>query len=287
MSGNNKRADPVWAAIYARVSTEEQAERQTIQTQLSACREFCRHHGWEIVGEYCDDGVSGSVPFANRPQGARLLEKARMGGISLVVVARLDRLSRDVVDALVTYRRLQALKVEVKSLSESFDDSPAGQFTLTVMSGVAQLEKALITERTKSGRRRIAGEGKYAGGAIPLGYVLRPSDLKYVPYEPHAAVVREVFRLYLELGSHMAVAKRLPPVPAFDPELAPGMEFRPSPSWYRNQGNAAPMTARWVRKIISNAVYLGKRCFGSVVVDAAHDPIIDADTFTAAQAIDQ
>jgi len=63
-------------AIYARVSTEGQAERQTIESQLLACRDYCAQHNYEVIGEYLEDGVSGSVPFADRPAGARLLADA-------------------------------------------------------------------------------------------------------------------------------------------------------------------------------------------------------------------
>ena len=274
------------AAIYGRVSTDDQVERQTIQNQLMACRAFCEDQDWSIAGEYTDEGISGSIPFVEREWGAQLLEDARAGKFSVVLVVRLDRLSRDVVDALVTYRRMQALKVEVKSLSESFDDTPAGQFTLTVMSGVAQLERALIGERTKAGKKRMAGEGRYVGGTIPLGYVLDPESRHYRIYEPHAHVVRDIFRLYLELGSHLAVAKRLLTVPAFDSTLAPGAKFRPSPSWYRRNG-FVPLTARWVRSVIDNDTYLGRFSYGTTHRESAHPAIIDPETFTAAQSIAQ
>ena len=224
---------PKGVAIYARVGTEEQAERQTIQNQLIACREYCHNHGYQISAEYTDEGVSGSVSFGERPGGKQLLEDAQAGKFSIALILRLDRLSRDVIDALVTHQRLQSLKVEVKSLTESFDDSPSGKFAYTVMSGVAQLEKALIGERTIAGKKRKAREGLYVGGHIPLGYMLNSKTRRLEIYEPHAAIVREVFKLYIELGSAWMVAKRLGSIPPFDPDLTQGMVFNRSLFWKR------------------------------------------------------
>ena len=86
--------DPERVAIYARVSTDEQAERQTIADQLDACREYCRAKGYEVITEFRDDGVSGAMPFDERPQGKLLLGVARDGLFSKVVVYCVDRLGR-------------------------------------------------------------------------------------------------------------------------------------------------------------------------------------------------
>ena len=81
-------------AIYARVSTEDQAERQTVQAQLDFLHKYCDLHGMTITGEYVDDGISGSTPLPDRMDGRRLLQDAEAGRFGVVIVYRLDRLGR-------------------------------------------------------------------------------------------------------------------------------------------------------------------------------------------------
>src|SRR5437764_13423074 len=83
-------------AIYARVSTEDQAERQTVQAQLDFLRKLSDLHGWPIAGEYVDDGVSGTIPLDARPDGRRLLADAGAHSFTTVLLYRLDRLGRQV-----------------------------------------------------------------------------------------------------------------------------------------------------------------------------------------------
>jgi site-specific DNA recombinase len=100
------------AAIYARVSTAGQEERHTIESQLVACREYAEHQGYDVVGEFKDDGVSGAVPFDERPEGARLLEMAQEGLFDRVVIYTVDRLGRDTSEGIIAVRRLRKVKVE-------------------------------------------------------------------------------------------------------------------------------------------------------------------------------
>jgi site-specific DNA recombinase len=181
------------AAIYARVSTEDQAERATIENQLYACRRYCEQRGYEVVDEYSDAGVSGSVPIEERPSGKRLLEDAEAKRFERVLVYRLDRLSRDTLGALLAYQRLATLKTPVESVEENFDDSPSGAFQRTVMMGVSELEKAFIRKRTMSGRQRRIREGKYQAPVTPYGYRYVPEtgQLELDPIQ--APVVKQMF----------------------------------------------------------------------------------------------
>src|SRR6478735_3392398 len=83
-------------ALYARVSTEDQAERQTVQAQLDLLRKLAEVHEWTVAGEYIDDGISGTIPLAERPDGRRLLDDAAAHRFNMVVLYRLDRLGRRV-----------------------------------------------------------------------------------------------------------------------------------------------------------------------------------------------
>ena len=83
-------------ALYARVSTEDQADKGTIQAQLNLLRNLAKTFGWTVVGEYVDDGISGTIPLNQRPEGRRLLDSVAAGlAINAVVACRLDRLDRN------------------------------------------------------------------------------------------------------------------------------------------------------------------------------------------------
>src|SRR4051812_3744691 len=164
---------PVRVACYARVSTEDQAERQTIAAQTDFLRRYCDLHGLPVAGVYIDDGVSGATPLEERPEGHRLLADAESGAFTAVLVYRLDRLGRSLKTLLTAHEQLDRLGVAIRSGTEPFDTaSPIGKFLFSLLGSMAELERATIAERTTRGRDRIAREGRYTGGVIPVGYDL-------------------------------------------------------------------------------------------------------------------
>src|SRR3990172_2834056 len=156
-------------ALYARVSTAGQEERHTIESQLTACREYIKQHGYEPVAEFLDDGVSGAVPFDERPEAARLLGDAAEGLFTKVIIYTVDRLGRDTSEGIIAVRLLRKAKVLPEFVSQSFDDTPEGRFTFQVFLAVAELERGLIAKRTTQGRRRKAAAG-YMASITPYGY---------------------------------------------------------------------------------------------------------------------
>jgi site-specific DNA recombinase len=160
-------------AIYARVSTEDQAERETIQNQLGFLRRFVDLHALPFVDEYVDDGISGTVPLADRPEGQRLLIDAEAGRFGSVLVYRIDRLGRSLRALLDAHDTLSGYSVAIRSATEPFDSgTPIGAFLFQLLGSLAELEKSTIAERTGLGRNRVASSGGYTGGPIPLGYDL-------------------------------------------------------------------------------------------------------------------
>jgi len=160
-------------AIYARVSTEDQAERETIQSQLGFLRGFVSLHGMPVAGEYVDDGISGTVPLAQRPEGQRLAVDAEAGRFGVVLVYRIDRLGRSLRSLLDAHDTLSDCGVSIRSATEPFDtSSPIGSFLFQLLASLAELEKSTISERTSRGRDRVAAQGKWTGGPIPFGYDL-------------------------------------------------------------------------------------------------------------------
>src|SRR5215212_1488448 len=105
---------PTRVACYARVSTEDQAERQTIGAQTDFLRRYCDLHGLPVAGVYVDDGVSGATALEGRPEGLRLLKDAEAGAFTVVLVYRLDRLGRSLKSLLDAYERLDTAGVAIR-----------------------------------------------------------------------------------------------------------------------------------------------------------------------------
>lgn len=178
------------AVFYYRVSSDEQEERGTIEAQGIYLRDKFAADFREdappsmrmtFVGEYADNGVSGAIPFADRPAGARLLADARAGMFDVVIVYKVDRLGRVARVLLEAHGDLQDANVAIKSATEAFDTSPGpyqafGIFTLTLLAGMSELERSTIRTRTMNGKVRVATEGRFINGAVPFGYRVDEHD---------------------------------------------------------------------------------------------------------------
>jgi site-specific DNA recombinase len=192
---------PQAVALYARVSTEDQAERQTVDMQTDFLRRYCDLHELPVAGVYVDDGVSGTVPLTERPAGGRLLADAAEGRFGAVLVYRLDRLGRNLRALLDAHDRLDRLGIAIRSTTEPFDTAtPIGQFLFQLLGSLAELEKSTIIERTTLGRDRVARAGKWTNGSVPFGYDLDDAgrlvpSARLLPHgEAEADVVRDVYR---------------------------------------------------------------------------------------------
>ncbi len=162
-------------AVYARVSTEEQAERQSIRIQTDAASKHVALHELAVFDTYTDDGISGTLHLEQRPEGARLLRDARAGRFGTLLVWKLDRLGREALVTLLALDVLERCGVSVVSLTEAFDlSTPEGRFTAVLLSGVAGRERQNILARSIAGMERKAREGVWQGGAPPYGYRLGP-----------------------------------------------------------------------------------------------------------------
>jgi DNA invertase Pin-like site-specific DNA recombinase len=148
------------AAVYARVSTLNHG--QDTNLQLRELREYAERRGWTIVGEYVDEGISGSKE--KRPELDRLMADAHRRKFDVVAVWKFDRFARSVSHLLRALDTFRALGVEFCSLSESLDTAtPAGRMVFTVLGAVAELERSLIAERVRAGLRNARAKGKRLG----------------------------------------------------------------------------------------------------------------------------
>src|ERR687890_1800233 len=157
-------------ALYLRVSSEEQRERETIEIQVEFLNEYCRLYELEVVDTYADDGVSGTIPLHERPEGKRLLEDAKAGRFDAVLVYKLDRLGRSLLVIVDAHDRLQVAGESLKSATEPIDSStPSGRLIFQMLASFAEYERETIRERTQAGQRRAFKNGRQMG-SIPYGY---------------------------------------------------------------------------------------------------------------------
>lgn len=257
-------------AIYARVSTDEQAEKQTIENQIHACREYCANQGLEVVAEFRDEGISGAIPLDERPEGRRLLEVAPHGLFDCVVIYRLDRLAREMAQGLRAFKQLEKAGNPLVSVSESWDDSPAGRFMYREFMSIAELEKDLIRDRMMAGRARRVRSGKYQASVTPFGYSYTPETGQLKPHRDNAEVVRQIFQWALEGLGLKAIALRLdaagePPPSASHPKR------RSSWGWHHTT----------VHKILTAPRYVGRNTYGGEPMTCP--ALVDEETFDAVQ----
>lgn len=204
---------PFRAAIYVRVSTEDQAlSGYGLDVQRARCLAMATVKGWPDPTEYSDEGLSGTKGPADRPSLARLLKDAAAGHIDAVIVLALDRLGRRTRLVLELADTLTAAGVALISCKETLDTTtPQGQFALTLFAGLAQLERDTIVERTTAGRDERGRQDGERGGRLPYGYQ-RQGD-KIVIEKEAAKVVRRIFGLRAGGASLRAIAEQLGDVP--------------------------------------------------------------------------
>lgn len=255
-------------AIYARVSTEDQAERDTIEAQLHTCREHAEFLDAQVVAEYRDEGVSGTVPLDERPEGRRLLEAAEEKLFDCVLIYRLDRLAREMTLGLRAFKQLESAGTPVTSVSETWDDSPSGRFMYREFMNIAELERDLIRDRTTAGRRRRVRSGKYLASRTPYGYEYLPETGQLKPHPEQAEVVRRMFRWALEGLGLMAISERLRD------------EGIPSPHADRSQWEWHIST---VHRILTAPRYIGKGTYAGEPMPCP--ALVDERTFSTVQQV--
>src|SRR5438045_6534918 len=190
-------------AIYTRKSSEEGLEQEfnSLAAQREACEAFIRsqqHEGWGLAKtRYDDGGFSGGN--LKRPALQHLIADVRAGRIDIVVVYKVDRLTRSLADFARLVELFDAEAVSFVSVTQQFNTtSSMGRLTLTVLLSFAQFEREVTGERIRDKIAASKKKGMWMGGVPPLGYVVK--DRKLMPDPNEAALVQKIFALYLELG---------------------------------------------------------------------------------------
>ncbi len=157
------------AVLYCRVSTKEQVENLSLETQEKACREYCERNGYEAAGVFVDKGESAKT--ADRPQFQRAVAFCRENRADFFIVYSLSRFSRSTHDHAVIAARLKAYGVTLRSVTEPIDDTATGRLMESILSGFAQFDNDVKSERTVTGMKAALGKGRWPWQP-PLGYLL-------------------------------------------------------------------------------------------------------------------
>lgn len=193
-------------AIYIRVSTQEQFEEGfSIPAQKERLRAFALSQGWTVTNEYVEEGYS--AKNIDRPQLQQLLTDIKTKDIDVVLVYRLDRLTRSVLDLYQLLKVFDDNSVAFKSSTEVYDTTTAmGRLFITLVAALAQWERENLAERVKFGTQQMAEQGLRPGSPRPYGYEYKDSNLVIV--EEEAKWVRWIFDKYITTGTQ-TIAKEL------------------------------------------------------------------------------
>lgn len=284
---------PQKAAVYCRVSSEVQQERQTIESQVEFAQKYCDLNSIAITKIYKDDGITGTLPLQDRPAGAELLADAKDGQFQLVLIFKLDRLGRSTRVILNAVHDLDAMDIKVRSMTEPFDTSNAsGRFLLTILAGVADLERSNILQRMALGTDRAARDGKWLGGIVPYGYIV--NDDRYLEVNEtiipgldmsEADVVHMMYDLCLQGESTIKIAKRLNAIKIPPAWIAHGLGGK------RRNNTSALWNPSRVLGILRSSTYKGIHQYGKrsqrerELIERQVPAIVDTDTWDKAQVI--
>lgn len=254
---------PNKAAIYRRVSTEEQArEGYSLDAQYRNLTKYCEYKGYVVVAAYVDEGVSARTT-KNRHGFMQMMADAKDGKFNIIVSWSVSRLSRSVADLYNTWERLKQYGVEIESQSENFDTSTAiGTAVFGLIGVFAQLESDITSERVKVAARERAEQGKRTCSDV-LGYDRCGKDTLAVN-DQEAEIVRYIYGKYIEYRNLSAVAEccRL--------------------NGYTGK-RGRQLKAESIKKILSCPVYVGCNRFKGELYKGAHEPIITTKTYSKAQ----
>jgi site-specific DNA recombinase len=178
-------------ALYGRVSTRVQKNNETIKNQKIALDNYAREQNLFVYCSYYDDGISGDLPFDQRPGGSQLLKDAENKKFKKVIILKGDRFGRDTIDSLYTRKKLEQCGVALCGVLENVDDD----FMFTIYQAVSQKEKKDILLRSRLGRERAIGEGRWVDGFPPYGYEVNPETKKLKIFEDEAPIIKKIYDL--------------------------------------------------------------------------------------------
>jgi DNA invertase Pin-like site-specific DNA recombinase len=265
-------------AIYTRKSTEEGLEHEfnSLDAQREACAAYIlsqKHEGWmELSDHYDDGGYSGGT--IDRPGLGQLLENVRRGRIDVIVVYKVDRLTRSLADFARMVDLFDGAGVSFVSVTQAFNTtSSMGRLTLNVLLSFAQFEREVTAERIRDKVAASKRKGMWMGGAVPLGYDVKDKALVVNPHE--AGAIRIIFAEYLLMVSVRKLSKRLSKL---------GVVSKRRTDRYGRVSGGAAFSRGALYNILRNPIYIGKTRHKDDLYDGQHAAIIDDVTWQQVQA---
>ena len=264
-------------AIYTRVSTEQGLEQDfnSLDAQREACDAYIKsqaHEGWRLVRDRYDDGgfSGGSM---ERPALHKLLIDVQARRIDVIVVYKVDRLTRSLADFAKLVETFDAHGVSFVSVTQSFNTTTSmGRLTLNVLLSFARFEREVTGERIRDKISASKKKGMWMGGVVPLGYRVEDRALQIV--EDHAEVVRSLFRRYLEAGSVVRLKQQLD---------ADGVRIPIRIDGAGRSTGGGLLGRGHVYKLLSNPIYVGRIAHKGQVHEGQHPPIVTQDLWDEVQ----
>ncbi len=253
-------------ALYTRISTDEANQPYSLGAQRDRLEAFvAAQPGWKITARYEDQASGKSLERAALTTARR---EAQSGLFDLLLVFRVDRLSRNLGQLAALVEELEQAEVGFQSLSEPFDtNTPAGRMMLQMLGVFAEFERASIIERIGAGMERKARRGEWTVGSYPFGYRRDPATPGLTPDPAAAQVVRDIFERYVTHRQGSGVIA----------------------DWLNARGLRTSRGGLWTRssvlKLLANRVYIGEVPFRGNWHPGQHEPIIDSGLFERAQGL--
>ena len=268
----------VRCAIYTRKSSEEGLDQEfnSLDAQREACAAYVvsqRHEGWTLVQDMYDDGgISGG--HMNRPGLLQLLEDVKSGNVDVIVVYKVDRLTRSLSDFAKIVDILDGAGASFVSVTQSFNTTTSmGRLTLNVLLSFAQFEREVTGERIRDKIAASKMKGLWMGGTVPLGYEVR--DRKLIVDPIGADLVRTIMQAYIKLGSVPRLVNRL---------AADGIRTRQRILKDGRSYGGVPFGRGVLYDLLSNRLYLGETAHKGVWYPGEHQAIVDQQLFDQVQA---
>ncbi|MBZ5638298.1 MAG: recombinase family protein [Acidobacteriia bacterium] len=276
---NGNGTGPVVCAIYTRKSTDEGLERDfnSLDAQREAAEAYVRSqegNGWVLSAARFDDGgYSGGT--LERPALQRLLGEVRARRVQRIVVYKIDRLSRSLLDFARLAEVFEEHGTGIVSVTQQLDTSTSmGRLTLNMLLSFAQFEREMVSDRTRDKAHAARRRGKFIGGQLPLGYDRTPEGGRLVVNPDEAGRVCDIFKLFLENPSIIGNVEEL---------RRRGWTLKRWTTREDRVYGGRAFDKHSLGRLLRNPVYIGEVHFDGGVYPAEHEAIVDRETWNRAQ----
>ena len=275
----NKTTNPIYCAIYTRKSTSEGLDQDftTLDAQREAAESYIKSQksqGWVVLRDKYDDGGFTGAD-TNRPALQKLINDIKLGKINCIVVYKVDRLSRSLLDFTKLLEFFDEYKVTFVSITQHFNtESSMGRLTLNILLSFAQFEREMISERTRDKMAAARKKGKWVGGMPSLGYDIDREKHKLIVNEQEAKLVQKIYNIYLDTNSILNTTLLL------NEQGYTGKKYVAKTGRSFGGGKFDKNT---VHRLLMSPLYMGKVKYHGVLYNGEHEGIVSPELFEKVQ----